>query len=57
MERMAAAAAATVAITAAKGSSDDSNGSCFHGRLKEVGTMISVLILVTALIVQEVITC
>ena len=57
MERMAAAAAATVAITEAIGSSDDSNGSCFYGRLKEVDTVISVLILVTALIAQEVMTC
>ena len=57
MERMAAAAAATVTITEAKSGSDDSNGSCFYGRLKEVDAVISVLILVTGLIVQEVITC
>ena len=47
---MAAAAAATAAITGAKSGSDDNNGSCFYGRLKEVDTVISALILVTALI-------
>ena len=57
MERLAAAAAATMTITEAKSGSDDSNGSCFYGRLKEVDIVVSVLILVTALIVQEVITC
>ena len=47
---MAAAAAATVAITEAKSGSDDSNGSCFYGRLKEVDAVSSVLIIVTVLI-------
>ena len=47
---MAVAAAATVTITEATSGSDDSNGSCFYGRLKEVDTVISVLILVTVLI-------